>query len=211
MIRYISLLLVFIVIGASTISPALAKPAKARINVIAELSKKNPKQVLTEKELFIVMVDVVAQYGEIPASYKYIKLENTGETPYSRLYQAYQKAVYLDILKPSQIPLKFTGLATHKKMVELTNLFYGEKIAGVTSVNGTVLTPIVKKLTYDDLLFYANNYINSKSGDAPIQNAGGFDILSDVYQRLKTEHIDKNSMDDRTLMYGAIKGMSEAT
>ncbi|MDD2745708.1 MAG: S41 family peptidase [Candidatus Gracilibacteria bacterium] len=211
MIRYISLLLVFILIGTSTISPALAKPTKARINVIAELSKKNPKQILTEKELFIVMVDVVAQYGEIPASYKYIKLENTGESSYSRLYQAYQKAVYLDILKASQIPLKLTGLATHKKMVELTNMFYGEKINGVTTVNGTVLTPIVKKLTYDDLLFYANNYINSRSGEAPIQNAGGFDILADVYQRLKTEHIDKDSMDDRALMYGAIKGMSEAS
>jgi hypothetical protein len=70
------------------------------------------------------MVDVVAEYGEIPSSYKYIKLQNTNTPENTRLYKAYQKAVYLDILKPSQIPLVFQGQATHQKMINYTNLFF---------------------------------------------------------------------------------------
>jgi hypothetical protein len=74
------------------------------------------------------MVDIIAEYGEIPASYKNIQVENTGVSVGSRLYQAYQKAVYLDIVKPNQIPLSLKGPATHKKLVDLTNIFYGEKV-----------------------------------------------------------------------------------
>lgn len=195
----------------ATFSPALAKPAPARSDIVSELKRKPQKKLMTNQELFITMVAVIAEYGEIPASYKYVQIENSGTYPGSRLYDAYQKAVYLDILKPSQIPLKLSGTATHKKMVELTNLFYGEKKGGVTLVDGTQLTAIDKKLTYNDLLFYAANYLGSRNSDAPVQNAPGFEILSDVYERLLSDHIDKDSLDKRELVYGAIRGMAEAT
>lgn len=211
MTRFLSLLLALFLMGTSTISPAFAKPTKARSNIVAELSKKPQKQILSDQELFVVMVNIMAEYGEIPSSYKYVKLENIGVSENTRLYQAYQKAVYLDILKPSQIPLVFQGQATHQKMIDYTNLFYGEKKNGVTLVNGTELKAIKKKLTYDDLVFYANNYLNSKASDAPIQNAAGFEILADAYQRLMMEHVDNAKFSQRELMYGAIEGMAKAT
>ena len=78
-------------------------------------------------------------------------------------------------------------------------------------MNGTELRAIKKKLTYDDLVLYANNYLNSKSTEEPIQNAAGFEILADAYQRLMTEHIDNAKFSQRDLMYGAIEGMTKAT
>ncbi len=211
MIKFFSLILALVLIGANTALPVYAKPTKARSNVVLELSQKPKKQILSDQELFMVMVDVVAEYGEIPSSYKYIKLQNTNTPENTRLYKAYQKAVYLDILKPSQIPLTFQGQATHQKMINYTNLFFWEKKNGVILVNGTELRAIKKKLTYDDLVLYANNYLNSKSTEEPIQNAAGFEILADAYQRLMTEHIDNAKFSQRDLMYGAIEGMAKAT
>ena len=124
MIKFFSLILALVLIGANTALPVYAKPTKARSNVVLELSQKPKKQILSDQELFMVMVDVVAEYGEIPSSYKYIKLQNTNTPENTRLYKAYQKAVYLDILKPSQIPLTFQGQATHQKMINYTNLFF---------------------------------------------------------------------------------------
>lgn len=208
--RILSLVIALFLLAGSA-APTFAKPTKARSNVVEQLAKKNQKQVLSEKELFIVMVDVVAEYGEIPASYRYIDIKNSGETPASRLYQAYQKAVYLDILKPSQIPLKFSGQATHKKMVKYTNLFYGVKTDGVILVDGEELRPIEKKLTYDDMLFYASNYLASKAEGNPVQDANGYAELSDAYRVLTTQHIDRDKFVDQELMYGAIQGMAEAS
>ena len=117
----------------------------------------------------------------------------------------------MDILKPSQIPVKFSGKATHKKMVKYTNLFYGEKVNGEVLVDGSKLTAIEKNLTYNDLLFYAANYLGSKSANSPVQNAPGFEILADAYNKLVNEHIDNATFDHRNLIYGAIQGMTEAT
>ncbi len=209
--KFFSLLLTLIIVVQTSTLTTFAKPTAAKSNIIAELKRKPQTKVLTQQELFITMVDVIAEYGEIPASYLNIKIENPAVPSGTRLYKAYQKAVYLDILKPSQIPLPLNGPATHQKMVELTNLFYGEKINGETVVDGSVLTAIRKKLTYDDLVFYASNYLASKGKNAPLQNAPGYDILADVYQRILTEHVDKDKMDPRNLIYGAISGMAEAT
>jgi hypothetical protein len=40
--------------------------------------RKPAKKILTEQELFITMVDVIAEYGEIPASYQQIHLSIPG-------------------------------------------------------------------------------------------------------------------------------------
>lgn len=204
-------MLAVFLIGMSTISPTFAKPTKAKSNIVAELSKKNQKQIPSDRELFITMVDIIGEYGEIPASYKYIKLQNTGESEISRTYKAYQKAVYLDILKPSQIPLKFSGAATHKKLVKYTNLFYGEKKNGVILVNGSELKAMEKTLNYGDLTFYANNYLTIKSTDGTIQGAEWYYLLADAYQKLMTEHIESAKFNQKDLMYGAIEGMAQAT
>jgi carboxyl-terminal processing protease len=213
MFRFLSLILAFFLLCTSTVSPTFAKPTKAPGNIIATLKKKPQEQIVTEKELFIAMVDIIAEYGEIPTSYRYVKVENTGEMDFTRLYRAYQKAVYLDILKPSQIPLKFSGVATHKKLVNFTNLFYGEKKNGTILVNGSELQVIDKKLNYGDLAFYANNYlnVNTKPETGTIQNAEGYELLADAYQRLMTEHVDHAGFDQKQMMYGAIEGMAKGT
>jgi carboxyl-terminal processing protease len=95
-------------------------------------------------------------------------------------------------------------------MVELTNLFYGERVDGKILVDGSELTAIKKKLTYDDMVFYAGNYLASKGKNAPLQNAPGYDILADAYRRLLTEHIDHEKIDERALIQGAISGMADA-
>lgn len=157
------------------------------------------------------MVDVIAEYGEIPASYKSIVIESSRVPKNTRLYRAYQKAVYMDIVKQSDIPLPLTSrTATHKKLVGLTNQFYGEKVNGKILVDGTELEYITRKLTYDDMVFYAMNYLSTKSSDDPLRNAPGFEILSDAYRKLINEHIDKNLIKEQDLIYGAIEGMTKA-
>lgn len=198
----------------SAVSPTVifAMPAVEKTDILSYLRKLPPKKYTTEKELFIIMVDVIAEYSEIPASYRSIQLDSKTIYPGTRLYRTYQKAVYMDILKQSDIPLKLSGkIATHKKLVELTNIFFGEKIDGKILVDGTEIQAIKKNLTNDDLLLYGSNYLSTRSANDPVQNAPGFELFSDVYKKLTNEHIDNASFDKRTLLYGAIEGMAKAT
>ncbi len=117
----------------------------------------------------------------------------------------------MDILKPSQIPLILRGQAKHQKLVDLTNLFYGVKVGDQTFVDGNVLSVVNKKLTFDDLSFYASSYLASKSGNSPIEDAQGYEILVDAYNKLMTEHYDHNKIEGRNLIYGAIEGMANAS
>ena len=75
--RIISLVIALFLVFGSTLSPVLAKPAPAKSDIITELQKKPQTKVLTDKELFTVMVNVIAEYGEIPASYKNIEVKRS--------------------------------------------------------------------------------------------------------------------------------------
>ena len=182
-----------------------AKPSKAPSNIVSELQKKPQAKIVSERDLFIAMVDIIAEYGEIPGSYRSIDIKNTGVRPSSRLYQAYQKAVYLDILSPTQIPLTLRGQATHKKLVDLTNIFYGEQVGDRILVDGNELTIINKKLTGEDLTYYAISYLASKSEPIGVEGAQGYEIFVDVYNKLTTEHFDRAKIEKRDLIYGAIE------
>jgi carboxyl-terminal processing protease len=207
-----SLILIFSLIWTGGMSQIVsAKPAKAPSNIVAELQKKPQDKIVSERDLFIAMVDIIAEYGEIPGSYRSIKIANTGTSERSRLYKAYQKAVYLDILNPSQIPLSLRGEATHKKLVDLTNIFYGEKVWDRVLVDGNELTVINKKLTGEDLVYYASNYLATKSESNGIESVQGYDIFTDVYKKLTTEHFDRAKIEQRDLMYGAIEWLANGT
>jgi carboxyl-terminal processing protease len=206
-----SLLIIATSISLVGTSQVFAKPTAEKTHIISNLAKKNKKAFVSEIELFITMVDVIAEYWEIPASYQSIVIDSKRISKNTRLYKAYQKAIYMDIVKQSDIPLPLTRrTATHKKLVWLTNYFYGEKVDGKILVDGTELQYITRKLTYDDMVFYASNYLSSKSSWDPIQNAPGFEVLSDAYKKLVNEHIDRDLLDEQTLIYGAIEGMSKA-
>jgi hypothetical protein len=62
-----------------------------------------------------------------------------------------------------------------------------------------------KKLTGEDLTYYAINYLANKSEPTGVEGVQGYEIFADVYKKLTTEHFDRAKIEKRDLMYGAIE------
>lgn len=132
-----------------------ALPQAEKTDVVKTLSSEKSTRVLSAENLFITMVDIFAENESIPSSYKYIEVK--APIPKNgKLYKAYQKAIYLDLIPNDGKVLNLSGVATHQKLVEFTEKMFGEKVGNDVLVNGQKLEITKKRiLRYGDLVAYA--------------------------------------------------------
>ncbi len=210
--RFISLFLISCIFFG-VFSQTFALPKAEPGTIVSYLQSRPAARYVSHSELFMTMVDSFGERMEIPRSYRHIDLQGSLDiaTRDTRLYRAYQKAVYMDLIKIKDIPLRLSGGATHAKLIDLTERFFGEEVNGVMLVEGEKLERNNKKLRYDDLRSYVDIILTPETTDWAITKADGFDLLNDAYLKITTEHIDREKFVERDLMYGAIGGLAQAT
>ncbi len=194
-----------------------AAPQPEKTDIVKSLLARPQEKIISNEELFMSVVDVAAEGEGIPSTYQFIALTTDKLQKGTRLYRAYQKAVYLDLIPNNGILLDLSGVATERKLVQLIQQMYGKKVNGEILVNGHKFDIVEKKIMRNkDLVAYAQGYLEASGNDdnntAPaIESAPNFVILNDVYTRLLTEHADKANFDSKKLLEGAMMGMTEAT
>lgn len=214
--KFLSLLLLLaFVLPTQSLVYALPQPEKS--DIVTTLSKRPQDKVVSTEELFITLIDIAGQGEGIPSTYRFIEVKNDKIAKDTRLYRAYQKAIYLDLIPNDGTTIDLSGVATQRKLVELIQQMYGKRINGEILVNGHKFEIIEKKLMRNkDLVSYAEGYLSANGEDDTkatysIEQAQNFGILNDVYKRLLTEHADRADFDPKKLIEGALIGMTEST
>ena len=188
---------------------AYAYPEPENTDIIKTISARPQDKIVSTEELFITLVDISAEGESILPTYRYIEVKATSIPKDSRLYRAYQKAIYLDLIPNNGIALNLTGVASYSKLVGLIEQMYGKKVNGEVLVNGIKFDAKINKILKNkDLVTYAHGYLDAMSESTgsetkqayTIESAPNFAIMNDVYERLLTEHADRANFDGRKLL-----------
>lgn len=150
----------------------------------------------------------------VPDSYQYIELYFSNIEPDDVLYPTLQKAVYLDIIANQRMALDGSLLITEDSLAQVMKAHRWQSIPGSSAyVTITDLQDFVDALP-DYREYYCGieeipNYTIDVS-DFALTEVENFTIMKDVYERLTTQYLYRDTFDKRDLIAGAIKGMVDA-
>lgn len=172
---------------------------------------------LTFGGFLTVYFNSVAEYENIPESYKYITLNFRNIEKNTPLYAALQKWVYMGFFKNLSIDLKTTELATPDQFVRAVESNLGQKIE-VENPNGALTLKSVLDLLAE---LYQGPWDTTMGSWAitddislgafyPVTTVSNFAILNDVYEKLKYNYYDSAKLNDEALIQGAAKGMADS-
>ncbi len=151
----------------------------------------------------ISLGDFLTQYfnwlwADLPQSYQYIEVEFTNIPTGTQLYQAIQKAIYMNAFPNSKITLPY------QKNISET---YASKI--ILNSIGHLVPADDQPLTQERLdqsIKHITKFNLLNKEKTSLQET----IMQDVYQTLKTKYYDTGKVNDEALSYGAIKGLVNA-
>lgn len=150
---------------------------------------------------------------EVPKSYKYIKLEFLDIKPNTKLYEALQKMVYVDIVSNKKININknkylwayyFYNLINYLTWIKLTNQQNKQTLKSRNTslddlkIINSIINNINEKIIYNDI------FSNVESNE----EYNKFQILLDVYNTLLNEHLDSEKLDKIKIIYSAIEWLS---
>lgn len=154
----------------------------------------------------IYFTRVAAEAG-VPETSRYITLRFRNVPQNTALGHALQKAVYLNLIQNESVTLPLKKRLSQDFMAQMVerNFKYTIDYTPGARMDAQFVT-----VTLDNI--YAHIEEEGGVSEAPaIAYAEGFQVLADVYGKLKYEHFDGESFSDTTLMRGAVKGMVEAS
>ncbi|MEI8091422.1 MAG: PDZ domain-containing protein [bacterium] len=122
------------------------------------------------------------------------------------LYSSVQKAIYKDVFPNVKIALPLDKAITQRQAAVFVNMGLGINLAYQDAA-------LVDTARLDAVLNDISRAKTASSQDEVTNdNVVTEDILfQDIYQRLKTDYIDADALTDEKLLYGATKGLTEAT
>ncbi len=174
---------------------------------ISKYNKEKLEQSVTLRQLFYVYFSIV--WEGIPESYKYIKLEFQNITPWSELYKALQKGVYLDLVNNRATNLDLDRTASEDSFAKMIRSNFGTEIA-YTQGSPLKLRTILEVL--NNINEESQRQEEEANGDKyTITNVSNFPVLDDAFVRIKNWHYDGEKFKDEVLIQGAISGMADAT
>ncbi|MFA5748111.1 MAG: S41 family peptidase [Candidatus Absconditabacterales bacterium] len=150
--------------------------------------------------------NVILKNQIIPNSYKYIQLKYTNIPQSGTLYKSLQKAVYLDLFPNGIITLPLEKNITQDQVVNIIKL-------GLNMDFPYQKGALVDDQRLNNILTQIKSYDNNSSSNIEIQinSDNEISIVSDIYQRLKSDYIDVDKLNKNDLIYGAANGMVKAT
>lgn len=176
-----------------------------------QFSENQKEKILTNRWLFILYFNAIWEW--IPETYKYIDLKFYWIVKWTVIYDALQKWVYLDLIKNKEINLKLDNNSTESLFAKMINDNFQLELEYKAD------TPL--KLSYflqamQEIKDIQNVEITNKEEEQinnkyAIVNVSNFNILNDVFVRLKTLHYNWDEFKDTDLITWAIKWMSEST
>ncbi|MDD3262670.1 MAG: S41 family peptidase [Candidatus Absconditabacteria bacterium] len=162
---------------------------------------------LTLEQFLNTYVNVVVQDQIIPDTYRYIELKYPNISPSTKLYETLQKAVYLDLFPNADIELPLDKQITQEQVMKIVSssfeidVFVNKKSLVTVDWLKDVLLEIQyiksNNLSVDNLPFNQKNEI--------IDNP----LFLDIYKKLQDNYISDSGLDQKSLLYGAIKGFVE--
>lgn len=154
------------------------------------------------------------EWQELPDSYQDISVKYLNATSGSQLYTALQKCIYMGYLPNKAITLSLwvpVNMANYIQFVQ--------KILWITPDVDPTLPLTAQALK--NLLNILPTFFERKAGnigfqrlrvnDYTITEKPYFRIVNDVYEKLINNHLQNKNFDSSQLIYGAIKGLAEAT
>jgi len=174
----------------------------------------------------------LAEYliSSLPKSYHSIALKFDDVTPDTKLYEALQKLVYVDVIENEETQISpkksFNAYDFYADASEIID----EDILDDTTLEATKARIVTVKdlMVVQTFIKQLKKQISDKSNiqEISIQNitaTGGefssltpeeykkFRMLLDVYDTLQTEHYDSANLTQTGLLYGAMWGMADST
>ncbi|NUJ97518.1 S41 family peptidase [Candidatus Gracilibacteria bacterium] len=175
------------------------------------ISQNKETENLTRQDFF----EYIAQSFDknILPSYKYIKLHFLDVKENSSLYDTLQKLVYLDI-----IPNKEGKIYADKNISAYSFYEYAKKIFHINISNfeedttNDLKKRYANKIDLEKLQEIIDNKIKKEEtfGDLDT-NTKEKEIFLDVYNTLKENHFDKETLDEKEMIYQAIEGLTKGT
>lgn len=153
---------------------------------------------LTYERFFIIYYNSIAKKEWVPSSYKYISL-NAWIPKDTELFRAIQKGKYMNFLGEVGQNFPWKNIVSEDAFARI--------ISRDLKVN---VTPHKwKKLTARALIITINTLYRQEQTRPSIVDAVNFDILNDVYERIRNESLSGESIDEGILIEWAIDGMAK--
>ena len=183
--------------------------AGVTINIITPEEKARLETPITRAEAFSFFSDVFAD--AIPKSSEYIELKYKDVLRDTELYKDLQRLVYLDLIKNSESYLSpqknidlYTFQSLSKKILEL-------------EISTSVDTSTLKKTqtTLKDLQKIQALLVNKRAELWYTGDTQGIEIqlqvLEDVYKTLLKKHYERETLDEKSMIYKAIQWVADGT
>lgn len=167
------------------------------------------------KWLFILYFNEIWEW--IPDSYKYIDLKFLNVPKDSTIYDALQKWVYLDLIKNLKIDLNLDSTATEWLLYRLVKKNFDAELiyeANKPLKLGYFIQVMneLKNLWKEEMdMSNIDNSWSEQYNWIEIENADNFNILNDVYSKIKNDHYDSDKFKSEDLLRWAMKWIAEAT
>ncbi len=186
----------FILLSASFTYSAQIEVYKDKWDTNLQTGKQTNKYV-SRKEIFIELFS----HLEVLKSYHYIDLYYKDVKQGTALYDALQKAVYLDLFKNDTIKI-----SPNKKMSQYYFLILIEHILNKNYSSNAELEKLKNKYVTKDLLEKVVEKIKQKDTNYS-KNNKDLDMLLDIYSTILKEYYYRENVDKKKLLYKAIAGM----
>lgn len=162
---------------------------------------------LTLEQFLNTYVNVVVQNQKIPDSYRYIELKYPNVSKSTKLYENLQKAVYLDLFPNANIELPLDKQITQEQVMKIVStsfeidVFVNKKSLVTVDWLKDVLLEVqyikTNNLSIDNIPIHQKNEI--------IDNP----LFLDIYKKLQDNYISDSWLDQKNLLYWAIKWFVE--
>lgn len=193
-------------------------PVEAVENTEPYLSRQNftDKQKtrnLTIKGLFVFYFNSIWEW--IPDSYKYIDLKFLDVQRDTKIYDALQKWVYLDLINNKPIELWLNRLATQDFFAKLIKNNF--ELLLISEPNTPLTLDYFLRAMSEIMVLSSTPEDNIEIDTTPldsqyeIEKVPNFPILNDVYLKIKSLHYDSEKFKDEELLAWAIKWIAEST
>lgn len=157
---------------------------------------------------------------DMPKSYQYIELKFSDVKKWTKLYDALQKLVYLDVIEN-----KAGKFGSDKHLSSLAFYSFLEKLTGFDFVLDGMESQVTGKAKYSDLLTVAkimkdiedtaytlNGWNNSQVENGYSQEENDkFQIYYDVYNTIHNDFYGKDKVKNEDLIYESIKWLTKGT
>ncbi len=176
--------------------------------LMPQVESWNSQSGLTMKQFLITYFNYIGQ--DLPSSYRFVSLNVKWAVRGTYFYEALQKGIFMGLLDSNSGNINGNSIVTEGIMAALVKRNFGI----VLSVEKNV--PLTK-IRMSNLLRSVPTYFEFQAGKIgygqaySVNTIWNFPVFDDVYQKLKNNHYDALSFDDKTLVQGAIKWLTEAT